>query len=395
MFWRKQVKPPSSNSQCVWLHGASVGEITLLKPLVHRLVSNTDFAIMVTTYTSEGYQVAKGMFADNVAVHYLPFDFSWTMRAFFRLVSPRLVVLSELELWPNLLDEARRRRLPVHVANSRMNHLDYKSYKRVMFFLRKPLRAISWWGVQASTDAERIRSLIPDRSEIICVTGNMKYDSASFNACAGSKHEISREAWGYSTNDLLLIAGSTHAPEEAILIESLRELRQHCPSLYLILAPRKPLRACDIAQIAEDKGVSHRLSQSAYDCRKHQPAEVMIVNSVGLLKELWAIGDFAFVGGSLQTNHGGQNMLEPTAAGLPTCFGPNVFNFAAIVKDLIENDVACMVRCERELYLLLKQWIDTPEEANMLGRRARSFVQSQIGATDITYANILDAVRRS
>jgi 3-deoxy-D-manno-octulosonic-acid transferase len=390
IFWRTVLFKAKSNNHCIWFHGACVGELSLLEPLIELLIAdNTEADFFISSYTETGYQYAEKYYP-NLNKFLLPFDLSWSMRKVLSQIQPKMIVLSELELWPNLLLEAKRQNIPVVAVNSRMNDKDHAFYQRIHFLLKKPLKAMKWWGVQTETDALRIRSLIESNETTVQVTNSLKYDKSVKNL-GQVINKYNRSFLGYKKNDLILVAGSTHDPEESILLKLFLKLRENHPNLYLILIPRQPARSEEIIRIANKFSIQAKLTSNLIH-ENNTSTPVLIVNQIGTLLEFWMLGNYAFVGGSMNTNHGGQNMLEPASMAKPTCFGTSIYNFQHTAELLTQNSGAVMVNNEKDLQHLLLDWIEHPDKATLIGNNAAEIIQSQTGATDLTYKAISEFI---
>ncbi|QDU62298.1 3-deoxy-D-manno-octulosonic acid transferase [Planctomycetes bacterium Pan216] len=368
----------------VWIHAVSVGEVLLLRPLLGRLeASCPDYQFVLSTTTNTGYAVAKEKFR-GTPVFYAPFDFTWAIRRVLGDLQPSLLMLVELELWPNLLSEAKRHNIPVVVINARMSERSFGGYQKIASLLRPSLEAIDWWGVQDQSYAGRIKALVGP-STAMTVTGSIKYDG------------VATERWSPDTNRLrrllgfreekILIAGSTMADEESMILDVWESLRQQFPELRLVLVPRHQERFGAVARLLEQRGICV-VRRSQLDAPLDAPAPVTLVDTIGELGHLWGLADIAYVGGSMNCGRGGQSMIEPAAVGVPCCFGPETWNFRHTVAHLLEVRGAVAVDDARDLAATLEHWIRAPEEAEAMGQRARAFIRSQQGALDATAREI-------
>jgi 3-deoxy-D-manno-octulosonic-acid transferase len=305
----------------------------------------------------------------------------------YSALRPRLLLLSELELWPNLLLEAGRRRIPVLVASSRINDRDLAFYRRINRWHRPALRWVTWWGAQTERDAERIHELLgPAHATRVVVTGSLKYDAAAGHArqpCA----ESLRALLGYSPGDRVLVAGSTHPPEEQMLLDLIRAVRMRHPELKLLIAPREPHRFPVVAQLIEQAGLSWVKRSDVAEPRP-APADVTLLDSAGELPRVWDVADLAFVGGTWARGIGGQSPIEPASLGKPVCFGPHVWNFEQPAQGLLDAGAAVRFQSPAQLQSLIGDWLTRPQLARDMGRAAAEYVQSQRGAAAATIAAI-------
>ncbi|MGL4465815.1 MAG: 3-deoxy-D-manno-octulosonic acid transferase [Planctomycetia bacterium] len=371
----------------VWLHAVSVGEILLLRPLVALLAQRRpDLRLVLSTTTNTGYAVAVERFP-NLTVVYAPFDFTWSVRGTFNRLRPILLVLAELELWPNLLLEARRRNVPVAVANARLGEKSHRGYRRLGRLLSGPLSAVRWWGAQSTTYADRIRSLPGTMDAVVEVTGSMKYDGAVGDRLNAATQSL-RDLFGITDDDRVFVAGSTSDPEEGYVLDAYLTLAATRPNLRLVLAPRQADRFDAVAALLSQRNVTFvrrsRLGQGTVE-----PAAVVLLDTIGELGAAWGLADVAFVGGTLDGKRGGQSMIEPAAYGAPTCFGPHTWNFSDAVARLTEADAVVVLAGPQDLAPTLARWLDDPPAAAALGARAKAFVAEQQGSTEKTYADLL------
>jgi 3-deoxy-D-manno-octulosonic-acid transferase len=368
-----------------WFHGVSVGEIHLLRQVVGEFERrHPDWECVVSTTTNTGFQEASKAFA-SLDVFYWPFDFSWAVRRALEHVRPGLIVLAESELWPNFVFAAKKQDIPIALINARMSPKTCRNYARLRWLARPVLACTDLIGVQTDEYAGFFSRLgvPPDR---IVVTGSVKYDGISPQAAGPKTIELS-ELFRLKADEPLLVAGSTQAPEEAILFDIFRRLRARHPGLRLVIVPRQRERFEEVA------GLLAR-SQIAFLKRSqlHEPAAapVILVDSIGELGALWPLATIGFVGGSMDGKRGGQNMIEPAAAGVPTAFGPHVWNFRDTANRLISAGGAFQVRDDLELEVVLDRWLSDRAVRERVGAAAKRFVESQRGACGRT----LDALDR-
>lgn len=367
----------------VWFHAASVGEALSLAPLVKHFGSQpSQYRLVISTETSEGLHAAKTAFAGDLTVIHVPLDLSWCVRRAYSAIRPAMLVLSELELWPNLILEARRRGIPVAVVNSRMNDADYRFFRRINRWHQPALAAIHWWGAQTTRDADRIRLLLGPAETSVEVTGSVKFDVIPDRRALNSAQELYRRL-GFSSHERILLAGSTHAPEEQILLEAFRTLARTHPELRLILVPRHSRRFRNVAELLSRSAVPFA-QRSLLTAPLEQSAPVTLVDSIGELTALWQHADFGFVGGSLTQRCGGQNVIEPAALGIPVCFGPNVWNFADAAAGLLRTQAAREVRSQAEIVDAVQTWLNHPELAKQMSANAIAYVRSRQGAAVAT-----------
>jgi len=371
-----------SRKTCIWLHAVSVGEVNLLAPLIREIERRRpDWECVVSTTTVTGMALARKKYA-QLTVFYCPLDFSWAVRAAVRRIRPDVLVLAELELWPNLIRAARRGGAKVAVINGRLSEPSFRGYRRIRPLVARLMRQIDLVAVQDETYAERFRAL-GARPETVHVTGSMKYDGARTDRANPATRRLAELA-GFEPGDVVLLAGSTQEPEEAVALDVYRRLCPTWPRLRLVLVPRHPERFEAVARLLDQSGIRW---QRRTDLDRRQPdpaARVLLVNVVGELGAWWGTAAIAFVGGSLG-NRGGQNMIEPAAYGAAVSFGPNTRNFRDIVAAMLARDAAVVVRDGEELIRFVRRCLEDPEYAAVLGARAKELVLEQLGATERTY----------
>jgi 3-deoxy-D-manno-octulosonic-acid transferase len=377
---------------CIWIHGVSVGEIRAARTLVEALERELpEFEIVLSTTTGTGQEVARHTYPGKQVI-YFPIDFSWSVAKVFRAVRPDVVILVELEIWPNFLQEAHRRRIPVALINGRISAKSFRGYRLVRGWLFDPIGKIGQFFVQTERYAERFRRLgIPEQQ--IHVTGSVKYDD--LHAPEVIAPDAVRTDLGLSLDDLVLMGGSTHPSEEAALLMVYRSLREEFPSLRLVLVPRHTERTPEVqALLQAEFSVVRRTERQALGTQQPLPrGTVLLVDTVGELGRLYSAADLVFVGGSL-IPHGGQNMLEPVMYGKPTLFGPHWDNFKDPVERLLAARGAREVADPSELLSAARELLHAPEDAQRMGQRGREAMIAAQGATERTMSVLARLIRQ-
>lgn len=398
----------SEGKKCVWFHAVSVGEVNLLDPLLRKIkATQPDWDCVISTTTKTGIALARKKYAD-LTVFYCPLDFTWAVAAATRRVKPDVLVLAELELWPNLIRAAKKRGAKVTVINGRLSERSFRGYRRIRWFIGQLLRRIDVIAAQDETYSSRFAALGAEKAQIE-VTGSMKFDGAETDRQNTRTRRLA-ELTGIGADDIIFLAGSTQAPEEEAAIEIFRHLADEFPRLKLILVPRHPERFNEVAHLLDESGVSWQrrtrldagkrtegfIPSANVDepIRRDEPGgsltpRVLLVDVVGELGAWWGTAQIAFVGGSFG-NRGGQNMIEPAAYAAAVSFGPNTWNFRDIVAAMLEHQAAVVVRNESELESFIRRCLTDAAYATELGHRAQTLVQAQLGATDKT----LELLRR-
>jgi len=377
------VPPLDGDRSVVWIHGVSVGEIKAARNFIALLRERRpDLQLVVSSTTPNGHQVARQEHPDLPVVFY-PLDLGpCPARAIGRL-RPRCVLLMELEIWPNFLQVCHRRGIPVAVINGRISERTFKGYRLARGLLPQ-LDLISTYCVQDRVYRQRLLDLGVDGVRVH-VTGNMKYDSVVMGEQAGPGP---LRRWLTAGGRLVLVAGSTHADEELWVHEAARAAAQQVGTpLRLVLVPRHPERAATVGEQLAAAGARPVRWSAAEQALPELGDAVVVVDRIGQLQRFYAAGDLAFVGGSL-IPHGGQNMLEPAALGLPTLFGPHTANFRRDVEHLLAADGAICVGDRAALVCELARLGRAPARRAEIGANARGVIAAGRGAT----ARTLDRV---
>lgn len=379
LFGRTPVR--SGDGPCLWFHAVSVGEVNLLAPLLALIArSHPDWTCVISTTTATGMDLARRKYAGHT-VFYCPLDFSWAVAAAMRRIRPDVLVLAELELWPNLIRAARRSGAAVAVINGRLSEKSYRGYARARWFFARLLRQIDRIAVQDDSYRARFEALgaPPDR---LVVTGSMKYDGAQTDRDNPQSRRLAALA-GFADDDVVFLAGSTQEPEEEIAVEVFRSLHPRWPRLRLVIVPRHPERFDAVARLLEESGLRWQRRSLLERQSPATESRILLVDTIGELGAWWGTAAVAFVGGSMGSR-GGQNMIEPAAYGAAVCFGPNTRNFRDIVSALLDAQAAEVVSDGRQLRAFVERCLAEPDYAARLGRNARQLVLSQQGATERT-----------
>ena len=371
----------------IWLHGASAGEISLLKPLVDLLEKDLPATpLVISAYSSTGLAAARRAYPKHRVI-FFPFDLTFIVSRFLALFDPRLIVIVESDFWPNFLFAAQRLKIPVAVVNGKMSLKSYQRNAR-MRLVPMLLRRIALLAVQTHEHAERLRQLgVPEAR--LRVTGNMKYDLAQPVTPSEQAREI-RVALGYGSEDVVILGGSVHEREDGVLLDAFLNLSHNGHRSALIIVPRYPSDAGRVEQAVQARGQLAVLKTAVDRGERAAPGAdgVLIVDTVGELRTLYAAADIAFVGGSLfyrGSNKGGHNLMEPAILGLPTLFGPYNFSFAETVQELLRADAGFEVHDRLELETVLTSLVGNRQRRREVGGRARDVVLRGQGATQRNY----------
>ena len=393
-----RLPPPDAGGRpVVWLHCVSVGEAQAARPLARALLeAYPRHALVVSTTTLTGQRVAREAFAGRAAlVFYFPFDWAWSVRRALRAVAPSLVLVMETELWPRFFRECRRRGVPVALVNGRISEKSFGRYRAVRPFIRRVLADISLAAAQSEADAARLVSLglAPER---VRVTGNVKFDIEE--AAGDPLTEELRRRFRVSEARPLVVAASTHAPEERVVLEAFR-LASAAPNRpRLLIAPRHPERFAEAAALVEASGLSWarrsgRPRESDADC------DVILLDSIGELRAVYPLAEVVFVGGSIAPV-GGHNVLEPALAARAVITGAHTSNFKSIVGALLEQRGLVQLPPADEseaaaaLARALRDLLGDEEGRRRTGARARAVLERNRGATARTVEMLAPLVER-
>jgi 3-deoxy-D-manno-octulosonic-acid transferase len=362
---------------CIWVHAVSVGEVQAAAALVNTLRERyPDIPIVVTTFTPTGAGRARVLFKDRAQVRYLPFDLPGAVRRFFRKIQPRIAVIFETELWPNLYHECGRRRVPLVLASARLSARSVGRYKRLGALFRETLAQGVVVAAQGEGDATRFRALGSDPGNTH-VTGNLKFDF-SVPPDIGERGGVLRAY--YAPGRSVWVAGSTHGGgEEDALIEAQKIVRSRLPNALLVMAPRHPNRFGEVAAQLVSRGVRFIRRSQTPAAGAIGEADILLLDSLGELLDFYAAGDVAFVGGSL-VPIGGHNLLEPAALGMPILTGPHNSNSAEAARLLIGSGAAQVVENPQDLADKVVALLKDPADRARMGKEGRAFVAANKGA---------------
>lgn len=376
---------PSYAGSLVWFHAVSVGEVQVLRTLVETLGSERpDLGIAISVSTDSGMDLAKKLFPKHL-LFFTPLDFSWAIRRVLSRLQPKLIVLAELELWPNWLLEAERNGCPVAILNGRLSESSFKGYSRISFLFGHCIQTIDWVGAQSESTAERFEKLgVP--ANRLTVTGNVKFDGAAGDRLA-TEVVLRKELLGLTTEHTVLLAGSTQSPEETLVLNAFLALANRFPNLKLILVPRHVERFAEVAKAIEESGLPWARRSENQSVVTDSNWRIFLGDSVGELRWWWGLADVGFVGGSFG-DRGGQNMIEPCAYGVATCFGPNTRNFSDIVNLLLEAKACEQLQSPEELQPWIESMlVDTNKREAMAGL-AIEVCRKHRGASQRTWDNL-------
>ena len=377
---------------CIWIHGASVGEIVATSPLVKEIrKAMPDSPILVSAVTVGGYDMAHQIIPEADAIIYFPLDMPFVSESVVKRIRPRIFMPVETELWPNLLRALRERNIPVMMVNGRISEKSVKTYRYLLGIWDDMLNTVSRFCMQSSIDADYIRHLGADPSKIY-VTGNTKFDQTYAEVTQedldGYKKELGIEG-AYP----VIVAGSTHPSEEKAMLEAFKTIKESYPNARLVIAPRKPERTGEIVRLVGNFGYDVGLRSKLLKLDGNRPQyPVLVIDTIGELGRIYSVGDVVFVGGSL-INHGGHNVLEPAAHAKPIIVGPSMQNFKDSYSLLSKVGACKMVNGVPELTKELLDIIQNDERRAKMGAASLQVIKENRGAAVRSIEYLEDLLR--
>jgi len=376
-FFPKGALDPVAKKNCIWVHAASVGEIVATSPLIKEFRREFPKSpILVSVVTTSGYEMANRIIKDADSIIYFPLDLPFVAASVLRRIHPRIFLNVETELWPNFLKNARQMHIPVMMVNGRISDKSVRRYKYMFSILTDMIGTVKFFAMQSSIDANYIKELgAPE--ELVTVTGNTKFDQTYTDVTPEQRANF-LSTMGLKDTDKILIAGSTHRNEENYILKAFRAVRENNPQAKLIIAPRETLRTREVIGICKSSGFKFG-TRTELQKREPNNEDIIVIDTVGELGQIYSIGDVIYVGGSLVT-HGGHNILEPAAHGKAIIVGHHMENF----KDthaLFKNRDACVtVNSPEELVEETKKLFDDPERRKQLEEETLNIVKENRGA---------------
>lgn len=374
--------------ESIWIHAVSVGEVLTARALLPELRQRYPrLRIFLSTTTMTGQEVARNNLQYVDAAFYFPFDFAFIVNRTLRLVRPRLFIMMETEIWPNLLRACRGAGVKTLLVNGRISSRSYPRYRLARPFFRRVLADVDRCCMQSDESARRIIDIGAPRDRV-CVTGSLKFDSLELPGSPGADRGSNRvlRFFRVEPDRPVVMAASTRKGEEGFVFEAFQRIRATMTNALLIIAPRKPEHWDEVERLARRGGWNViRRSELRVDDDPRQ--DVVLLDTVGELAQLYQVATVVFVGGSL-VDTGGHNILEPAVFGKPIVFGPYMQNFAEIAQAFLDNAAAVQVRTGRELESALVDLLGDPVRRASLGAAARALVEANRGARTKTLAAI-------
>jgi 3-deoxy-D-manno-octulosonic-acid transferase len=386
-YWRERLGslpasfPGEDRGGAIWVHAVSVGETLAVGGLVAEVARRfPGRPIYLSHVTPAGRASGERRIPEVAGRFYLPIDWRWSVRRVFERLRPAMLIIAETELWPNLLGVARERGARVVLVNARLSERSSRGYRRFGFFFRRLLGSIDWVFAQTGRDAERFRQLgVP--AARISVAGNLKFDVRPPEL--GSLPRLMRRALESAGRGPVLVAGSTMAGEERLVLRAWDDVRRSFPASFLVLAPRHPQRFEEVARLLGADG-RRFLRRTALDPAEHEAqlaaTDILLLNTIGELGGVYELADVAFVGGSLTPN-GGHNPLEPAFWAKPVLFGKHMENFRDIARLFLDESAAFEVAAPEELAARTLELFRDAGLRRAVGERAKSVLERGSGAT--------------
>lgn len=391
-----KIKQAVTNRHVLWLHAVSVGEVGICTQLIQALEPRVpNLKVVVSTTTSTGFEKLQKMLPSHIEKVYYPIDRKKCVQRALRALHPEAVVLVEAEIWPNFLWKVRDRGIPCFLVNARMSDRSFRGYSLFGWFFRPIFASFAGVGVQNELDAERLKRL-GCRPDAVHVVGNLKYDSVQVAERTQLDVPQLLRQLGVPEGAPILIGGSTHAGEEALLGEMLPRLRQHVPGLFLILVPRHFERSKKVGKELSVRGIRfvYRTEIGAGTQFNPGEKECLLVNTTGELRYFYEYATVVFVGKSL-TSQGGQNPIEPGALGKAMVFGPHMENFRAIASGFVSQGGAVQVQNASELERTIVELLKDEPRREALGQKALEVVKQNQGSIERTVEMIVERLDRS
>ena len=372
----------------IWFHTVSAGEVIAAAPLIRRVANAfPNEKILVSTMTVTGYAQVQRLLSGLVKHVYAPYDFPWAINRFLGVVSPRVLILMETELWPNLMKKLDDRGVSVLLINARLSERSFKGYKRVSGLSRPMFSSLTWTGCQYPAHARRLAELGVKDPE---TTGSVKFDLV-LPTDLEQEHELLVSNWKLGGRKIW-IAASTHASEEQLILDAHQYLTQKFPGLLLLLVPRHPERFASVIEAAGHKGF--KTAQLSRPSSLMDGMQVLVGDEMGRLMYLYSVADVVFMGGTM-SNTGGHNIIEPASLAKPIIAGPSRFNFTEIFLMFESAQAIVGVTTCEDLVSEVTSLVESGENSTEMGLRARQLVQENSGATEKLLEHMIPLIGRA
>jgi 3-deoxy-D-manno-octulosonic-acid transferase len=368
----------------IWFHAVSVGEAEALFPLVKQIQQqHPDAKLLITTTTPTGSARVKAVMQDSIEHVYLPYDIPCAVNRFMQCFKPRIAVIMETEIWPNLFASCGKNEVPLYIVNARLSEKSARGYQKIPALVSPALACVKLIAAQTQDDANRFVA-IGAKTETVRTLGNIKFDVEVSSEIIGQGLQLKVDKFG---GRFVWLIASTHKDEEAIFLEIYKKIKQKIPELLLVIVPRHPERFGEVKKLCEHYQLTVVMRTSSEVCRQY--TDVYLADTMGELKMLYAASDVAFVGGSM-VPVGGHNILEAAVVGTPVLFGPYMANFKEIAEGVLRQNAAIQCWNENEIInAIIALYADSAYRA-LLAEKGKAFVRQNQGAI----AKILDMLNR-
>ena len=384
-FYSQEFKAAVKDKKVIWLHAVSVGEVMAVRSFVSELrLRFSDYTLVVSTVTPTGNKVARETLGNEAHIIYFPLDISLITRKVVSVINPRLIILMETELWPNLILSADKHGTKVAVVNGRISPKSFRSYYKISSLIKGVLNKVDLFLMQNRQYAKRLEYIGVPKDKIE-ISGNMKFDNVVVTEVSAELLIQRRQEFGFASDDLILIAASTHRGEESVMLDLCSEMQEINPRFKVLIVPRHIERADEIAALCAERDLAFNVADSAGVSEKIRNIisannfKVFILNTIGQLKNTYAFADFVFMGGSL-IRHGGQNPLEALVFSKPIITGAYTFNFSVIYRQLEEHNALVRVSGKNDLKERVIFLIKNQKASQEMTKRAVEWFKSQKGA---------------
>ncbi|MDX8388689.1 MAG: 3-deoxy-D-manno-octulosonic acid transferase [Ghiorsea sp.] len=378
--WRQQFTlalPSSDLRGRVWVHACSVGEVSSVASLIHRLLEHGQ-QVHLTMVTRTGYAHAERLFGDKISKSWLPWDLPTFMPRFIKRLQPSMLLLCETEFWPGMLKTCKHQHIPVIGINTRISDRSFPKYHATRFLWQRWLKPVSMFLAQSEQDAERLHAIGVEKSKIKAV-GNLKFAVQAPDVDSQSVRQFIDPS---ATRPILVIA-STHEDEEAQIIPLLNTWKHICPELLTLIVPRHPERFKHVAKLLQDSATAF----TRFAEERTGSEDVILIDAMGELTRLYTIADLVFIGGSLAPI-GGHNPLEAAVCDRGVITGPHVQNFRAVMVEMQNQGSAILVQNKAELESVVSRLLQHPDELQQLHASAALFMHDQHQVLDRMWSEI-------
>lgn len=362
----------------IWFHAVSVGETEAIFPLIKQVqAEHPEIPILVTTTTTTGSNRVQTVLGDSVSHVYLPYDLPFIQRKFFQHFQPKIALIMEKEIWPNLFSECEKRQIPLLIINARLSTNSAKNYKKIPTLVSRSLHNVSNILSQTEEDRQNFISIGAPENKTD-VLGNLKFDITMTKELIAQGHKLKTTLFA---KRFVWIAASTHKGEEEIILNCYQTLKKEIPELLLILVPRHPERFLAVKALVEANKLNVSMRSSQQSCPI--ATDIYIADTLGELKMLYAAADISFVGGSF-VPIGGHNILESLAANTPCLFGPYMLNFKEISHQVLAQQASIQCKTESELIQTIRYLYNNLTARQSLVKNGQVFLNKNTGATHKT-----------